>query len=726
MLSLYPSQQIAGLTVFSDSARPDLFYVLPDQPGIRIDEKTKKPVFKFVKYKDVPDGSSGRAKGGGFLIFDSSFVVSPDKLKTIQDTLNQQLQATGYKDSKGMPLQAQIGMPTFVKGTASLTLLDSGGVMVTKIEDVGKPSLFGSLICSFTAELSAEGATLLEALLKGSGGVIQTAYDLTFAAVLPPITGYVWFNASKFYSFYQSIDKSSGYLQPNSENQTLRENFVNSQTGGVSFDFGALALDAADPNVQKLQDSITNWGWSQIDEAIKTAILPDIKAAEDRGDDGQDHITKMQTTWESSSFYRSFNQRQGVDFETVQQGTLPNITDLGFKWQDYMVEVDLNDPFFAQINAAVAVNADFEKFGIDSVDVHLEYTKGSPATIQDFHFKKPDDVGHFVSDTMKGDMHFSYSFAVNYKDQALPYQAPLTETDKAQITVNANDLGILHVDLSVGSVDFTKTPQVQVAITYPDPDANGHPISQQFTFDKDKKSDSMLAVVLKPVTKSYQYQITYIMADGTQFVTDWVQQNSSQLYINSPFVTRYYSFLAEADFANSVDNIFLKMKYVDAANKIEQDSDFTFAAQNRSHDWPVNVLSTGKGQIIYSGVISYKNHTTEDIPETTSTKDLVEFGPPNQVIISVSPDPALIDFSKVKLIKLNLEYADSAHGIDMKQEFVLKQGVTPPPWTFYARDPNKTSYTWQATFYMATNPPTVVQVPPTTSSDSDLILTMPS
>jgi hypothetical protein len=119
-------------------------------------------------------------------------------------------------------------MPTFVKGTAQLILLDSGGALVTKIEDAGKPSLFGSLICSFTAELSPEGATLLETVLKGSGGVIQVIYDLTFAAVLPPITGFVWFNASKFYSFYQTIDKSHPYLGDSSQNETLRESFVNS------------------------------------------------------------------------------------------------------------------------------------------------------------------------------------------------------------------------------------------------------------------------------------------------------------------------------------------------------------------------------------------------------------------------------------------------------------------------------------------------------------------
>jgi hypothetical protein len=518
----------------------------------------------------------------------------------------------------------------------------------------------------------------------------------------------------------------SATLQPNNLCARQRIHSLVAQAGGVYFDFSALGLAGADPSMQKLQESIMNWGWSQIDEAVKTAVLPDIKAAENRGDIDKDHISRMQTTWESSSFRRYFTQLQGIDFETAQQGTLPNITDLGFKWQDYFAEVDLNDEFFAQINSSVAVNADFQKFGIDSVDVHLEYNKTTPASVQDFHFKKADDVGHWAADTAKGDMHYTYSFDVNYKDQPLPYKAPSVETDHTQITINANDLGIFYTEMSVGSVDFTKTPQVQVAIQYPDPDANGQPISQQFTFDKDKRADTMLAVTLKPVTKPYQAQMTYILADGSQLVTPTTEHTARQLYINSPFLTKAYTFFAQGDFAETIDVILLRMKYVDAANKLEQDSEFTFSAANRQHDWPVSVISGGKGQITYSGVISYKNHTTEDIPETTTEKELIEFGPPNQVIVTVAPDTSLVDFTKVRMVKLNLEYADPANHIDLKHEVLLKQGATPPPWTFYARDASRTSYTWQATFYMATTPPSVVQGPSTTSSDSDLVVMMPS
>jgi hypothetical protein len=187
------------------------------------------------------------------------------------------------------------------------------------------------------------------------------------------------------------------------------------------------------------------------------------------------------------------------------------------------------------------------------------------------------------------------------------------------------------------------------------------------------------------------------------------------------------SFVSEGDFANSIDNIFLRMTYVDALNNYQQSSDYTFSTQNRSHDWVFPVLGAGQGKISYSGVISYKNHTTENIPETTVSGSLVTFGPPNQVVMTVTPDAVLIDFTKVKLIQVNFEYKDEANNIDVKQEIVLKAtSVTPLSWTFYAKDPQKTAYTYQATFYMTAPTVSVVKQPAVSSSDTDLILMMPA
>ena len=718
---------IEGLPVFGDDDRQDVFYVLPEKPRFRIDPDTQKPVFKMIKYKLDASRADGK-KGGGFVVFDCEFVVAKDKMAKIQAALDTKVQEKGIKNAQGQPASAQIEHITYTDATASLTLLDSSGVLVGKIDSPGKPSLFGSMICPFTAELTPEGATVLEACLKGSGGVAQVSYDLHFPATFPPVSGSVWFNSQKFYSFYQSVDKSgSTWLSGNNtEVDRMHEAFTSSSAGGVSFNFDSLGYITDADLRKKIQDGITNWGWGQIETAVKTSVLPDIKAAEDRGDHGMDHIQKLQTTWESASFYRTLTERMGVSFGTTQGGTMPNIADMGFKFEDFVVEVDANDPFFATVNASVAVNVDFARYGITSVDVHCEYNKINPAEIKDFHMTKPDDIGKFVSNTNNGDMHYAYSFSVNYRDANQAYQSPLVETDKGQVTISANNLGVLFVEIAMGNIDFTKTPQVQVTIKYPDVDATGQPINQQFTFDKDKKTDQMLVVLLKDIDQIAQYQTTYIMADGTQMVTDWADVPMPRLTINSPFTTATYSFLSEGDFAAGIENIFLKMIYTDEAHSLEQETDFLFTAQNRQKDWAIPVVAHSKGKITYSGVVSYKNHTTENMPEVTTTSSLIEFGPPNQVVISVLPDPALIDFTKVKLIQVNFQYTDPANHLDVKQQVTLRPNVAPQPWTFYARDPNRTSYTWSATYYVGTTPPQVIRTQPVEASDADLVLMLPN
>ena len=758
MLKLYPAQTVvvnnANITVYSDDTDPNTFYVMPDQPSFRIDPNTGKPSFKFIKYLmpvDRPDG----LKGGGFLIFDSVFVISPDTMAAIKKQVG---------GSAKIALPGFIPMPasstSVASPTASLTLLDSGGALVTKVESVGRPSLLGSLICSFTAELSPEGAAVVEAAMKGSGGIVQIAYNLSYMAVLPPITGRIWFNADKFASYYQSIQKSGGSWDSgdNTENETMQEAFISSDSGGVKFDFSGLSPN--DPNASKLHDDLDNWGWQQLNVAVQnvlgsgsssqsssnTGTQPPSGSSSsgsgsgsssggvtgqntgsdlgsDRGDDGMEHVTRNESSWSSFSFSETYNEKDSIVFNTTQQGTLENIPNFA----DYAVTINANDPFFAQVHASVSVDADFAKFSIQSVDVNMIYDKSNPATIGGFHFTKPDDIYKFDSDTVNGDLTYKYSVNVNYLDQSAPYKSPQQTTKDSILTIDVGSMGILYVNVTVTNVDFTKTPTVLVAMKYPDPDSTGAAINRQFSFDATKKNDSLLVVIMQPFNKQYQYQVTYVMADGTQLVRPWVSDSTQELFIQSPFSQQTISFISEGDFTNDIDNIFLKMSYVDAANSFQQTSDYTFTSANRSHDWSFPVITGGQGVIHYSGVVSHKNHTTENIPDTTSTSNLITFGPPNQQIITVTPDPALLDFTQVKLVQINFSYSDAANSIALNQEIVLKQsGATPPSWTFYVKDPTKTAYTYQATYYMNGNPPTQVKQPPATSSDTDLVLMMPS
>src|SRR5450759_2294452 len=161
---------VPDTTVYGDDDSDHKFYILPDELRYRIDENAH-PVFKFVKYKNPIDRGNGKL-GGGFCFFDVEFVVTGDKQQKVvnflQDQLNHRFAQIGQP-----PPQVEVGTVNYTKGTASLNLQSIAGGFVEKVYNPGLPSLYGNNVCSFSVELSPEGATLFEQIMQGGGGVVQ-------------------------------------------------------------------------------------------------------------------------------------------------------------------------------------------------------------------------------------------------------------------------------------------------------------------------------------------------------------------------------------------------------------------------------------------------------------------------------------------------------------------------------------------------------------------------
>src|SRR6185312_1276690 len=202
MLKWDRPEQIKGLTVYMDDTDWTMAYVLPATPRFRIDDDGN-PVFRFLKYRFPIDRADGK-KGGGFLVCDAEFGVSEAEEQAVRETLQERINEQWRNMGNNTPApQAKIGRLSYTRGTASVTILDSGGAMVEKIHNPASPSLYGKMILPITVELSPEGATLLESALQDKGGIVQVTYDLWTPVRLPPLTATVWFEASKFMTFHQ-------------------------------------------------------------------------------------------------------------------------------------------------------------------------------------------------------------------------------------------------------------------------------------------------------------------------------------------------------------------------------------------------------------------------------------------------------------------------------------------------------------------------------------------
>lgn len=704
MLKWDQPQMIEGVTVYGDHASMNTFYVFPDTPRFRIDPKTGLPIFKFLKYRNPIDRAGGK-KGGGFIIFDTEFVVDEATLPKVTAKLQEQLDQR-YKNVVPKP-QVQIGQISYLRGASSIQVIDSGGGMVQKIQNPGSPSLYGHMVTPIFVELSDIGATLAEQALQGSGGIVQVIYDLWTPVRLPDVTVTVWLDASKSMSFFRQVDIDWSFWGDDSYRETIRQTFTSSEFGGVNVEPGTVTD-------QKVINTVRDWGFQQLDEAIKRMVLgdiPDVSADDRKVPDGIEHMTKDIFVQKIASFRRTFKQGQVMEWNPSPRGTLPNITTLvgkdgkPLKWKDFAQTVDLDDPFFQTLEVNVRANADFASLPLFGIDVHMDYSSGSTHRIQDFTFQGANDVQKFQTYVEAGKWKYKYNYEVNFKGETRTFKSPDMETDEKVLTINVGQTGVLAVNIQPGDINWDYVSAAQVTMQYDDQGNGVDLIEEMFTLDKDHTSQKFLKVIFQPARNPYRYRVKYQMKDGKEYQVDWTQGRSPHLFINDPFGAQATVCIRSfGNFESDIDNIFLDLKYVDEANDYTQIKSVAFNKISTFFDWVFPVINQTGGKLTYSGTITKKSGATPDtIPEKVNdpTFKTIIIGepPPEPVEVQVLPD--LLSYEKVKLVKVSLHYEDTANAISESKDIIIRKGDTKSQaWQFHPKDKTKVKFQWQATYFM--------------------------
>ena len=587
MLRIDKVEVIEGVTVYGDDALDYVFYPIPEAPRFRVDDKGQ-PIFKFLKYRMPIDRAEGK-KGGGFAFFDTEFTLTPAQHEAVKAALDSRVAAA--HPGSAQPKEAQLGTITYLKGTASLLLSEEGGTLIEAVKSAGKPSLFGKNITSFMVEFTPEGATLFEQALQGQGGVVQVVYDLYFTVKLPPLTGRAWFNASKFYSFYQEIDIEWDMWGEDSYRETLRESFSEHETMGIETNF-TFALPDADEDT-KLKNRIRDMMQSSLEDAVERMMIEDIAPVTEEGrkpPEDIENVTRDLSVSKVASFDMTYQENTAIQWNFVPQGTIPNITTLSdnegkpIVWSDYASEVDLDDPFFKQLNVTVAVNADFDKLPIHSIETHLEYKQGDEHEVSEFVFAKPDDRGQFRTYIANDSWKYTYWYEVNYVGSSQTFTSEKVETDEQYLTINVDDIGIVAVDVQVGDIDFNQVASAQVTVRYEAPGVQA--VEEQFALgvEPDKRSHLFQKLIFKPWTSPYRYRVDYFMKDGRKVTADWMSGSGSPLFVNDPFgATKTVAVRGLGDFTK-IGQIFVDLDLRGRRERLQPDD--VRHAQLRGEDVP--------------------------------------------------------------------------------------------------------------------------------------------
>jgi len=624
MLQIDKVQQIEGVTVYGDRDLFNVFYPLPQQPRYRLNAEGK-PSFAFYKYRfpvDRPDGK----KGGGFLLFDVEFVVEPEKLAKIKEVLAPQVQVDANRLGITPVPDVIFGTFTFTKGASSL--LYPEGLVEKQIPNGGKPSLFGNNVSTFALELPPEGATFFEQAMQGLGGAVSIVYDLWFWAQLPAINVTAFFNATKFYSFYQTIDTDWNLWSEDSYRETLREQMIQSESMVLNFSWGGVTDE-------KVRAPIRDWATKALEEAVERNMVDAIAPMSDdqrKKPDGVDNVTRDITSTKISNVTIRYKESQTVEWNVVPQGILPNITSLKaadgtpIKWSDYARTIDLNDPFFKTLRVNAFVNADFTNLPIHSVEVKLLYN-GRP--MPNLAEGDPDGevvlnneaaVGKFATFVENDNWKYKYSYQVNYRGASRQFQSPEIETNEGNLTIGVDDVGLLSVDVSAGDLNWTEIDRAAVRLTYADEDNGVAPIEEQFQLTQAAPTTRIQRVIFQPMRKNYKYSVKYFMKGGKEYQGPDFEGRSQKLFINDVFDARQtVSVRGVGDFTGRIQTIFVDLEYNDATNKYTQNKSQALTGASPFFEWTFPVINDKAGKVTYKATVAYKDGTNEELPPVIAT-----------------------------------------------------------------------------------------------------------
>ncbi len=726
MLQIDKVQQIEGVTVFGDHEQFNVFYPLPQQPRYRLDADGR-PLFSYFKYRFPVDHPNG-VKGGGFLLFDVEFVVDETVLIAVTAKLAEQVSAEANRRGISPVPQVVIGTVTYTKGEASL--LYPEGMVTKSLRNGAPPSLFGANVTTFALELPTTGATFFEQAMQGSGGAVSVVYDLWFWARLPEINITASFNASTFYSFFQTIDTDWPVWSEDEYRETVREQMIQSESMILDFEWGGVT----DP---KVRDPLRDWATRSLEDAVERKMIEAVAPVPDdqrKAPDGIEDVTRDISSTQISSFSLHYTEAQTVEWHALPQGILPNITSLtdasgaAIRWSDYARVIDLNDRFFQTLRVNAFVNADYQNLPIHSVEVKLDY-KGRPMSNLvegqpegEVVLSSAGDVGKFAAFVEDDDWTYTYSYQVNYRGESRQFQSPEIETNEGTLTIGVDDIGILAVDVAAGDINWTEVDRAAVVFTYEDREGGVELIEEQMQLTQAAPEHRIEHVIFQPMRKNYTYRVKYFMKGGREYQGPELESRSQRLFINDVFGARKtISVRGVGDFTNRIQTIFVDLLYQDDTNDYSQNKSQALTGAAPFFDWSFPVIDDRSGTTTYESTTAFKDGTTEGIQSTEATTSTILLPPVVEAFLNVEVVTDLIDWSAMRLVRVELTYSDPDNAINATTNMIFSPtNSAGKSWKVELKDRRNDEFTVSVTYYLTSG--LQKKVGPTITRERALIL----
>lgn len=755
MITLTGQQQIAKCTVFRDDVSPTLFYVVPPAPRIALDDQGK-PIFSMVWYRrDVSKLTDDERKtklGGGILTLSSELSPTDAQLKEIRETLagdpNVLARANLDKDALAKALEIS-GLP-ITDGTVTIAILGEGGGDPTKpaaagefianLVGVGHVSMTYPERAAFMAKLTQDGAVLLWDLLEKNLPAVRIEYDLKFSHRLNGVTMTVWCEAKKAFSAVQEqwqqlsedahwSERHSGgdshYTYGDDQSDNAR-NRVFSSVKGSDYS-GVNITQEAGPDAIKPDEinQLAQQGNEMIKDFLAGTFLeykpgadytpPDQEpalqtelATQDGKKYGHDSISRYSLkTWDESmdaSLRYHLTEQTVLDSTMTIDDNLANIL-AGQPVKDFRTQIDIDASFYKYLDVQVVCTADFDQDPIDLVKAHLSYQGRGPQgdinKVGDFLFKKDSQPQRFSTYLAAPDqLKYKYDCEIYYKDSTNTYSYS-GQTDETILVLDVDKLGVLHVDIQIGVVDWDRIKQVLATLSY----GSGSDQKQmQFTFDAQHQSNKWVEVVQPPVTDPYTYTVSYIDKNDQRIDTDPQTSRSKMLVLNQPLQEALKVMIVSAGSFGTdglIQQIAVAVRYQDPANNYEQSDIISLTKEGDSKLWTVPLVDKNLRHFDYKVTVFYSDGVTREDEWQTTDGDVVPVGDPYGFRVQILP--YLLKGGPWAFGTIYLRFDDAQGNIHAEKTLQIQDFTTPLTWRFRLGAVDRHTYRYKLTLYRASD-----------------------
>lgn len=284
----------------------------------------------------------------------------------------------------------------------------------------------------------------------------------------------------------------------------------------------------------------------------------------------------------------SYNRSDAVQKTYAPQGLI-GLLAKDLVGTGHFIEIDLDHPFFRNLEITVDAPIDFTRLGLTAVNLALDYgSPNDPATLKhkDMTFSPTGAKQQSHAFSMNKALALGYRYQVQYhfdplsgwEGKAFSYELPVSSTEDTTLLINPfNDLGFLEIkvfpdDLDAGVIDST-----DVHLHYEDTDAWS--VDKVITVKPDSPEQFWRLRLSQPEQRTYSYRFVHHLKDGSQRESESVTTQASSVAVNDPFENPLVvEVLPNYDTAQ-FSRVMVDIRYSDPDNQYQREERIQFEAE---------------------------------------------------------------------------------------------------------------------------------------------------